>query len=242
MDSTIGDTGAADVAEEATPDAHADAPEDAPADVHAAEAGTDAATEAGGGALVPCTASGQTNCVSCPAIAANNGVCTPTEAVFVQVDITTGTVTGSGPDDASAGCYQCVVGAECLDTSRIHTQECGDLTGNFTNGSGASVDAASTCVATLECIAGPAGANCANNSDGLSYCYCGAGGGAATNCTSHGMAADGPCFAQEVAGFMFPPTDATDIVVNFTDSTEPSGQANSILDCVQSNGCTACFP
>jgi hypothetical protein len=241
LDSTIMDTGAADVAEEATADAHGDAPEDAPADVHAVEAGTDA-SEAGGGALGPCTTSGQANCVSCPAIAANKGVCTATEAVFVQVDITSGTVTTAGPDNASAGCYQCVVSNECVDTTRIHNQECGDLTGNFTNGSGTSVDAASTCVATLACITGSAGDSCANNPDGISYCYCGAGGGSATNCTSHGSAANGPCFTQEAAGFTFAPTDSSDILINFDDPTEPSGQANTILGCLQSNNCMACFP
>jgi hypothetical protein len=224
----------ADGSVEAASDAHTDAPADGPTEV-----GT---SEAGGGALVPCTASGQTNCVSCTNIAANNGVCTPTEAVFVQVDITAGVVTAAGPDSASSGCYQCIVGADCLDSTRVHVQECGDLAGNFTNGSGASVNAADTCVDALECMTTAAGAHCENNDNGISYCYCGPGGGAPTACAANGSAANGPCFTQEVAGFMFVGTDSSDILTNYTDTSEPSGQANTIIDCAQGNLCMQCLP
>ncbi|HZU85677.1 MAG TPA: hypothetical protein VE987_22275 [Polyangiaceae bacterium] len=40
---------------------------------------------------------------------------------------------------------------------------------------------------------------------------------------------------------MFPQTDATDIVTNFTDTSEPSGKANFIVGCAVSNMCNSCL-
>jgi len=185
-----------------------------------------------------CTTAGQTGCVSCTNVPANNGVCTPTEAVFVNLDIASGSTSTNAP--AAGACYACLVGAKCLDSSRVSNQECGDLTGNFTNGEGASVNAASTCVAALTCTTS---SPCVNNANGISFCYCGTGGGAPTACATAagGTAANGACFASEVAGFKFASTDSSDIILNYTDSTEPSGLANTLLSCAQGNNCTACL-
>jgi hypothetical protein len=186
-----------------------------------------------------CTTAGQANCVSCSG--STGGLCTPTEAPFVQLDINSGAATVAGPDPAGS-CYACLLGGSCLDSPTHHVSgvECGDLTGNFTNGGGTSVPAAATCLATLGCVTG-VGAPCALNSNGLSFCYCGTGGGAPTVCASHGTAANGACFATEAAGFAFTSTDANDILLNFTDTTEPSGQANNIAACALSNGCNQCL-
>src|SRR5580692_8958098 len=74
-------------------------------DVHAPpESGSDASDGGGGaeaaakGGLAPCTSAeaGLTDCVSCQGNA--SGICTPTEAQFVQYDIDNKLVTAPGPD------------------------------------------------------------------------------------------------------------------------------------------------
>jgi hypothetical protein len=172
-------------------------------------------------------------------------VCTPTEAVFVQLDIESGAVTAANqPDTAAAGCYACLVADECLDSNRVHNQECGDLDAAFTNGSNQMLNGPDTCVATLQCMTNMnTNQNCVNNTDGLSYCYCGPG-GEAPGCTTAagGAAANGACLSAQVAGFPYAQDDSADIVNNFTALTVPSGLANSILGCASLNGCTACLP
>jgi hypothetical protein len=163
----------------------------------------------------------------------------------VQLDIASGMVTADGaPDTAPNGCYACLVMNSCLDTSRVHDQECGDLPAAFMNSS-MSVDGPSTCVATLQCIVGSAGQGCAANSAGVAYCYCGNGGEAASggcNSAAGGAAANGACIAEEVAGFPYTQTDSADITANFTQTTIPAGLANSIIGCAILNSCTACTP
>jgi hypothetical protein len=227
QDAAVADAGARDSASQ-----------DATSDSASTGGGGDASQ---GGSLVPCTAPGQTGCVSCPGT--SDGVCGPTAALFVQKDINAGVATMAGPDDGGmAGCYQCLLGGSCIDAPKRHVTSvgCEDLTGSFTNGAGASVPATATCLATLACVI-DMGAACALNSNGLSFCYCGASGGAPTVCASHGTAANGACLATEATGFSFASTDGNDILLNFTDTTEPSGQANNIAACALSNGCNQCL-
>jgi hypothetical protein len=228
QDAAVADTGVRDSASQ-----------DATADSTAPGGGGGDASQ-GAGPLVPCTTAGQTGCVSCPGI--SNGVCAGTAALFVQKDIDTGIVTSPGPDNGMDGCYECLLGGSCVDAPLRHVNDvgCEDLAGSFTNGSGASIPAAATCLATLACVI-DTGSPCGLSSNGLSFCYCGMGGGAPTVCASHGAAANGACFATEVAGFSFASTDANDILLNFTDTTEPSGQANNIVGCALSNGCNQCL-
>jgi hypothetical protein len=189
-----------------------------------------------------CTA-GQTpaanNCITCSNSTATGNICTPSEAAFVQVDLNNGTTTTSG--SAAGSCYSCLLANTCLDTSRVHTQECGDLTGNFTDGQTPAVtgSAASICVATLQCIAGSA---CGANADGISYCFCGSVGGAGTACAGvspESNLSGAACFSQEVAGFLTNSANTT--ITNYTDTTEPSGLANSILACAAANACATCL-
>jgi hypothetical protein len=167
-------------------------------------------------------------------------VCTPTEAVFVQLDIASGAVTGPVVD--AAGCYACITSNDCLDTNRVHNQECGDLEASFMNAT-QTVNGPDTCIATLQCMTGSGNMNCASNVNGLAYCYCGPA-GEAPGCTTAagGMAANGACLSAQVAGFPYVATDSADILNNFSATTTPSGLANSILDCASFNGCTACLP
>jgi hypothetical protein len=196
--------------------------------------------------LALCT-TGQTpaanNCITCSNSRATGNICTPTEAVFVAVDQANGTTTTSGP--AAGSCYACLLANTCLDkaTGPVLNQECGDLAteltgGNFTNGSSTVVNAASTCVTTLQCEAGNP---CGTNANGISFCFCGSNDPVATTCAA--VAAEsslnGSCLSQEIAGFAT--TSANTTILNYTDTLEPSGLANSILACASSNGCTSCL-
>jgi hypothetical protein len=194
----------------------------------------------------PCTAAGQTNCVQCPDSA--GGTCSNTEAEFVNLDIAAGLITSNVPDtvtSAAGGCYQCLVGAGCLDFPTHHQTglECDDLTGTFTDSAGATGTASVLCDAALQCIlsSGTPATSCAANADGLSYCYCGAGGGAASVCSAKGTSVNGACLSQLVAGFPYAQSDATDILGNYTSTASPSGVANSILACASGNNCTQCL-
>jgi hypothetical protein len=242
VDSTIEDSGPAadaegDVVAEAGPSEasveDAGAPDTGTSETDTGVAETGAGTEAGG-AVVPCTVTGQANCVECSG--STGGVCTPTEAIFVQYDISQGIATPSGGD--GAGCYSCLVSGSCLDDPRHHVagRECGDLPGDFDAGAGAGQLQSSLCLAAVQCIA-QTSCDQANLNDGISYCYCGAGGGSPTNCETHGASANGACFTPETLGFRYAPTDGTDIVSNFNDTSQPSGLANQIFTCAQANTC-----
>ncbi|HXX38511.1 MAG TPA: hypothetical protein VEP50_10265, partial [bacterium] len=178
------------------------------------------------------------NTVQCQGNTSPAGVCTATEAAFVQQDITAGVATTGGPDPA-AGCYSCLLASGCLDDETFGDtgHECGidpatgtsDLAASFTNGSGTLVDATSTCLATLECLLTT---GCANaESGGLTNCFCGSEGSTPSACAA-ASAVNGPCDAQEAAGFSHPITDPSDILSDdFTNTLEPSGMANQILEC-----------
>jgi hypothetical protein len=173
----------ADSAPEAGYDASADAQNDS---------GADAGHDAGGGASVPCTSAGQTNCVKCDQN--TSGVCTGTEALIVQWDIDKGLVTGdvpkacemsnSGVQCTMGSCYECLVQQACIDNS-VGTansgNECEDLTGMVSGGANAGESEAQACIDSLACILGnPAStttpSSCANlpaPGDGVFNCFCG---------------------------------------------------------------------
>jgi hypothetical protein len=170
-------------------------------------------------------------CVPCAGNA--TGLCTPTEALFVQFDIDHGLAAPDGGDPTSA-CYGCLWNSGCLDDTVYSDMghECGDLTGTLDGGSDTTL-----CLATASCILQT---SCVNSA-GVSTCYCGtAFQGSA--CATAGSAVDGTCLNQEVNGLGFPASDNTDILTNFTAASLPSGMANEIFQCAQSNGCTACLP
>jgi hypothetical protein len=232
------ETGAPD----ASPDGEADASADS--SVHV-DAGSDAAIESGvdgsGGALVPCTSAGQTGCVKC---LENSGVCTPTEAALLQIDIDNGKVTAPGPAPADPGdgtiCYTCMADNFCLDNSSQTGFECGDSPASFTNGAGASVSGPTVCLNTLECITGTAGMNCPNAANGIGECYCGPS-LTPTQCQT-ATSQNGPCLSEEIAGFAYTPgaTAANTILGEFTTQTQPSGIANALLACALGNPPDTC--
>jgi hypothetical protein len=239
---------------------------DASLDATTGDAGIDsAAVEAGedgpGGASpqTACTTAGQTNCITCPN--RSSGVCSQTEAAFVQLDIASGSVSAAGPDytgspSLTGNCLSCLVAGSCLDDPLhgVRNRECDDMgtagfrgsSATFTNGSGATVSTVSACLGALDCMTGPTGQQCAASAQGDTFCYCGVGGfnqTGPTACSSRGANVNGACLAAEVAGFTFAQTDANDIINNYTDTTgaNPSGIANQILNCAQGNGCDACL-
>ncbi len=201
-------------------------------------------------ALSPCTHAGQANCVSCTG--STGGTCTADEAFFVQKDITQNKVTapvaatGTYP---AASCYACLLSHSCVDSPSHHVSgvECGDFTGNFTNGSGASVPAASTCQTLLHDLVDPAKDACLFGNSGVgndTFCYCGTGGygtgsGAGpTTCSAAAAAAlNGVDTTDELAGFGST-TPGTNLNNYNSDSAEPSAVANAFAECARGGGTT----
>jgi len=150
-----------------------DATADAAGDVAAESGGGADASEAAGG-LVPCTTAGQTGCVPCSG--STGGICSATEAIFVQMDIDAGTASADGGGN---GCYQCLLQFSCLDWPAHHVtdRECEDLGGvTFSAGNGTSGDSTTLCLDTMSCVAGATGQSCALDTNGPTFCYCGTGG------------------------------------------------------------------
>ena len=243
VDTGAPDTGAPDTGTPDTGTPDTGAPDTGTPDTGSPDTGVDTGT-ADAGPLVPCTTAGQTNCVQCQGNASgtgnNGGLCSPTEAVLVNLDIAQGTQTAAGPA-VSASCYSCAYNAGCIDDTQFPDtgHECGDLpSGNFTAGNGNVASFTSDCIALLSCITT---SGCAQTNGGVDNCYCGAGGGSPSACPSNGAATNGACKTQEVNGFTFMPSDSTNILKNFSDKAEPSGVANQIIVCANSNGCTQCL-
>ncbi len=170
--------------------------------------------------LLPCT-TGTSNCVQCGGN--TSGLCTPTEAAIVQVDISKGVATAPGADPA--GCYTCLDGNDCLDDSHGNSgNECGDAL---------SFGTSTECLATLNCIIG---SNC-DSAGAISICYCGTA-PASTTCASNPSAENGSCAATIAAGLFnsttnmaYATTDGTDILPNLTNNTMASGMADQIFQC-----------
>jgi hypothetical protein len=221
------DTGAADTGvDTGTPDTGVD--------TGTPDAGVDA------GPLVPCTSAGQTNCVQCQGNTSN--LCTPTEAVIVQFDITQGKVTAPGPDSNGGSgptdtCYDCLFAKGCIDDTVLGDtkHECEDLNGGnssatFTAGNGHAASYASDCLATLSCILST---GCATTNGGIDNCYCGSGGGSPTACGTSTSGQNGACFTQETNGLTASPNSGSGVLASFTNMSMPSGVANQIIVCSQ---------
>jgi hypothetical protein len=191
-------------------------------------------------------------CVSCTGNRASqspgSGICTATEALIVAIDIAQGAVTDAGPDpvgsDAGifASCYACLNYNDCLDTNHNSGVECDDTAtftaGTFTAGNGAATTNVAACLATLSCVTGTQGAGCALSTDGQTYCMCGAAEEPATpSCQTSIGSANGVCLTPELNGFTYAPTDGIDLVEQYTNVTEPSGQANNLVACALINEC-----
>jgi hypothetical protein len=177
-------------------------------------------------ALLPCTASGQTGCVQCQHNAANNGICTPTEALLVQHDINLRVATAPGPDPA-AGCYSCLNTNLALDDNIGDTgDECGDplMTGTSPQ-----------CLAAVACVLGTgngtAGSSCAATAtDG---CYC----GNSSLCETP----NGACATQIATALGFPVSDFPDVLANLTDQSRAGGIAMALFRTALTNHCGACL-
>jgi hypothetical protein len=165
------------------------------------DGGSDSAFDGPTG-LSPCTSAdaGLSDCVSCQAW--DSGICTPTEAQFVALDISRGLVTAPGPDtivspdagpDAHAGspppqtCYECLFTNGCIDSPDFSGNECEPVVGmNFiiyADGGGVFSGATGNgmfttpaqCEAVIHCILGSGVGTAQCASKNYSDCYCGSG-------------------------------------------------------------------
>jgi hypothetical protein len=176
-----------------------------------------------------------------------NGVCTPTEAPFVQLDLNSGAVSAAGDAtlaDPTTACFACLNNFGCVDNALAHVanKECEDFGATTYANATATVPAAATCDAVISCITGSAGAACASSGNGINFCYCGTGGGPSSQCQgANASAVNGNCINQEVAGFPYAKTDASDILSHYGTNADPSGRANNVFACAVSNSCSACL-
>jgi hypothetical protein len=176
-------------------------------------------------ALSACTGTSTTGCVQCDGNA--SGICSPTEANFVNYDITKKRVTAPGVD-AAGSCYECLLGAGCLDDTKFSDSghECEDSISTGTT---------AQCESTIACILGSA---CASSA--VSTCFCGT---ASLSGACQGNPAPGPingsCDTQIAAGLGFPVTDGTDNTKNLTDTTRAAGRADQLFQCSLSNNCAS---
>jgi hypothetical protein len=167
------------------------------------------------------------------------GVCSPTEAALVALDISKGATAGNDP---ATGCYTCLFNNGCIDDTVFGDtgKECGDLSGSFTNAASSSVNAASTCLATLSCVLTT---GCGLTNGGLTNCLCGAGGGGPSACAAQTSESpfNGACDTQEETG-LASNVPSTVIGKEYTDTTEPSGMANQVIACgLVGNHCPQCL-
>ncbi len=249
-DSTVSDAQTADVVDAGgTADVVADVaaetgPHDAGPDGTTADAGgRDAAAEAGhdsgGGVLVPCETAGQANCVKCEGnetgAGANGGLCTPTEAIFVQKDIDAGIATAAG-DDPASGCYTCLFNAGCIDDTAFGdtNHECGDTLAGGT---------AAECLVTESCFIGTTcawGGSLASSA--VDTCYCGTApsSGSCNNSAPSG-GANGACDTPIATGNGLAVNDGHNNLVNLTNPALASGKADQIFQCAISNSCDMCL-
>lgn len=247
IDSTIADSGADAGPPEASVEAGPDATVDSGgtgSDAAPADTGTDAPPDTGstGGGLAPCTTAGQTNCVKCGGNSKTtgplaNGLCTPTQAAFVQHDIAKGIATAPGNDPADTSCYDCLFQNSCLNDTRFGDtgRDCGDPA--ITSGT------AVQCLAVISCVLGSATTampTCAGgNAPAAVNCYCGTAPEGTTCQGNPSSAINGVCDAPIAAGLGFSTQDGTDVTAHFTDGDKASGVADQIINCAVNSGCTA---
>jgi hypothetical protein len=195
--------------------------------------------------LVPCTTAAMAAapaanfCVTCQG--KSGGVCSPTEAQFVQLDITNKIATAPGPDNEKGSCYLCLTASDCVDGTELNDvgNECED-TGFSSAGTSAQCEAVITCVLA----SGTGAAQCANPGlGGIGNCYC----GTDANCFAGTAAApitagvNSACDTQIAIALGFPLGDGVDIGANFTDPTRAGGRAAQIFNCAQVDNCNTCL-
>jgi hypothetical protein len=218
------------------------------------EAGTDASASITACTQSPCGASGP-NSVLCDGNTGSNepaGVCSPTEAVFVDRDIAAGNLTATNqlkpyvPSTKTGSCYECLVFDDCIDDDIYGDtgKECGDVTAATLDGEPGRQE----CLDTLACIF----TSKCDTADPPSSCFCGTASGAA--CLGAG-AANGPCLALEIDGLgigtcstTYPSPksctegDPTATSKAYSDQTRPAGNANAFMGCAYSNCKELCTP
>jgi hypothetical protein len=252
--------GAAPDAPTSSPDAGPDAPTGSPdagpdGPTGLPEAGPDATVDAGPGdsgshdasdappgasacTTPPCASTGP-NSVLCNGNAASDaGVCTPTEAVFVQLDIDKGLLNDAGqlsvgniPTSSHESCYECLLAQQCFDDALgDYDQECGDVAASAPTLN--SENGPASCLDTLHCMLD-------NRCAGVSplACYCGT--ISDSTCVSTG-GANGPCVAEETDGL--DTTVPSMINTAFGNASLPAGMANVLFTCAIANGCVNCLP
>lgn len=194
-------------------------------DVYVAEAAAPPPDDGGG--LRPCTKTGQTGCVTCDGNM--DGICSPTEAAFVQHDIAKGLAMGPGPDPAGS-CYECLMNGSCINDTEFGDvdHECEDNLATF--------GTAAQCEATIACLLTT---NCAKTA--VAACYCGT---AAVATACQGNPAPGPingaCASTIAMGLGFPLSDGTDNTAKLENIAYAAGKANQIFQCGIANSCAAC--
>jgi hypothetical protein len=177
--------------------------------------------------LLPCTTAGQLNCVKCQGN--STGLCSPTEAIFVQHDITKHVATAPG-NDPTGSCYACAYSADCINNTQFGDtgKECEDPIQTF--GTAAECQSVISCILTSDCSA-----------SAVAPCYCGTLGLATTCQGTSGVAVNGACDTQIAAGLGFPLGDGTDNTAKLENTAYAAGRADQIFQCaVVANGCTAC--
>jgi hypothetical protein len=245
------DTGL-DAGADAAPEASEDVGAEPALEAGESEGGEDTgAPEAGPGPTVPCTASGQTNCVECFATAAGNGVCTGTEALVVQRDIAKGYLT-AGQLDPNQSCYACLANSNYLPPYR----QCESLTGTVGAGAQAAESKTQACLTTLSCVLGVAAGtftSCANAPYpglGISNCYCGSNYPSLSACNgASGVTSppvNGACENEILAGLGYTTsTTGSTVIGKITTTTLAAGLADLIFKNAGSNtttpSCPTCF-
>jgi len=211
----------------------ADAASEASSAVDSAAEDAGTAGDGATAALAPCTTAGQANCITCTGNASgtgeNGGLCTPTEAALVQIDITAGTASAAG-NAPTNGCYYCMFQEGCIDDTVYgdSNNECGDPL---------TVGTAAQCLATQACIIS---SGCASSA--VVNCYCGTAPSSGTcNNSAPNGAANGVCDSQIAAGDGFAVDDGHNNLVNLENTSYASGKADQMFQCAISNNCTACL-
>jgi hypothetical protein len=231
-------------------------------DIQVPDVGSDAPADAPKGGLGPCvseaglTASdGGPDCVTCNGNA--SGICSPTEAQFVQYDIDNKLVTAPGPDalgdggtsSANQTCYECLWQNSCIDDTVNGDvgHECEDTVAfQILNG---MMTTSMECEAVISCILGsgfgPTQCTYNGSTIGVSNCYCGTDPASACNSGNLTMlvtaGVNGKCAKPIADGLGFPLGDGTDIGPNLFRTSTAAGRADQILGCAHSNDCEKCL-
>jgi hypothetical protein len=169
-------------------------------------------------------------CVEC--VGNLNGLCSKTEAAFVNHDIAKGIATKPGADPVGS-CYDCLWNNGCLDDTVF-----GD-TGYECDDTGLTTGTALECHQVVNCILG---SSCAQSD--VATCYCGTGDPNTTCWGDPAAVVNGACHPQIARGngfTAFAYKDGTDNITHIYDTDRAAGRADQIFACALTNACTACL-